>query len=299
MNRSLIPSPRSTLAAGLLWSLFCVSCATTNPPPLSSVDSSVRLPRDEERLWDESRLEERTLLQHIDLYEDEDFEQYTRSIIDRLAPDGSADVVRVSQYGAPRYGESYEVYLIEGSAPNAFSYPHGSIYVTTGLLSRVTSEDQLAAIIAHEMHHIDRRHSLRLLRQEKNQRRRWLTFGIVTTAALIALDVDAIHDGDWFRHDVFATLTDGFVAVGIEGFAFAAQASVEGFGERMEWEADEGGFSRLAAAGYDVEEAASIFDLLIDGLDADADGSRNFLYSNPTELASRRGHLQAWIAASP
>lgn len=275
-------------ASCLLWSFLGVSCATTNPPPLSSVDGSVRPPRDEERLWDESRLEERTLLQHLDLYEDDDFEDYTRSIIDRLA-----------SAGPDRPVDNYEVYLIQNSEPNAFSYPHGSIYVNTGLLSRITSEDQLAALIAHEMHHIDRRHSLRLLRQEKNQRRRWLTFGIVTTVALIALDIDAIHNEDWLRHDVFATLTDGFVEVGFEGFALAAQASVEGFGERMEWEADEGAFTRLAAAGYDVEEAASIFDLLIDELDDTADGTRSFLYSNPTQLASRRSHLQSWIESNP
>ncbi|MBZ0112351.1 MAG: M48 family metalloprotease [Thermoanaerobaculia bacterium] len=291
MNRFPDSPPQYGVATAVLWSLFCVSCATTNPPPLSSVDPSVRPPRDEERLWDESRLEERTLLQHVNLYQDDDFYDYTRSIIERLVAAGP--ILPTSPI------DNYEVYLIESGELNAFSYPHGSIYINTGLLSRIGSEDQLAALIAHEMHHIDRRHSLRLLRQEKNQRRRWLTFGIVTTAALIALDIDAIHDEDWVRHDIFATLTDGFLALGFEGYALAAQASVEGFGQRMEWEADEGAFVRLAAAGYDTVEAASVFDLLIDGLDENANETRTFLYSNPAELAARRGHLQAWIAANP
>jgi len=43
--------------------------------------------------------------------------------------------------------------------PNAFALPNGSIYVTTGLLALLDNESQLAAIIAHELTHVMRRHT--------------------------------------------------------------------------------------------------------------------------------------------
>jgi predicted Zn-dependent protease len=41
---------------------------------------------------------------------------------------------------------------------NAFSLPGGSVYVGEGLLDLMTSEDQLAAVLGHEVEHIDHYH---------------------------------------------------------------------------------------------------------------------------------------------
>lgn len=52
-----------------------------------------------------------------------------------------------------------QVRIIEDPELNAFAYPNGVIYLTTGVLAHTRNEDQLAAIIAHEMIHYIRRHS--------------------------------------------------------------------------------------------------------------------------------------------
>lgn len=46
---------------------------------------------------------------------------------------------------------------------NAFATPGGYIYVYTGLIKFLDSEDQLAGVMGHEMAHADRRHSTRQL----------------------------------------------------------------------------------------------------------------------------------------
>ncbi|NIO04309.1 MAG: M48 family metalloprotease [Proteobacteria bacterium] len=49
-------------------------------------------------------------------------------------------------------------FIIKRSEPNAFAIPGGRIFVTTGLIRLVDSEDELAAVLSHEIAHVVRRH---------------------------------------------------------------------------------------------------------------------------------------------
>lgn len=51
------------------------------------------------------------------------------------------------------------------SVLNAFCTPGGYIYVYTGILKFLDSEDQLAGVLGHEIGHADRRHSTRQMTQ--------------------------------------------------------------------------------------------------------------------------------------
>lgn len=50
------------------------------------------------------------------------------------------------------------IYLEETSNINAFAVAGGHVWVTTGLLNFIRSNDELAGIIGHELVHIDRKH---------------------------------------------------------------------------------------------------------------------------------------------
>lgn len=57
---------------------------------------------------------------------------------------------------------TYQVHIIQDTHNiNAFSIAGGHIYITTKMLDSVLSIDELAFIIAHEMAHIDDKHSIR------------------------------------------------------------------------------------------------------------------------------------------
>jgi beta-barrel assembly-enhancing protease len=57
----------------------------------------------------------------------------------------------------------YSIQLIEEESPNAFITPGGHIFITSGLLNMVNSENALAMVIAHEMAHQIHRHPIRSL----------------------------------------------------------------------------------------------------------------------------------------
>ncbi|MBK1879140.1 M48 family metalloprotease [Pelagicoccus mobilis] len=62
-----------------------------------------------------------------------------------------------------RFKFSFKV--IDDPMPNAFALPGGYIYVTRGILSLVTNEDELACVMAHEIIHVTERHSVKQMRK--------------------------------------------------------------------------------------------------------------------------------------
>ncbi|MCL6535778.1 MAG: M48 family metalloprotease [Armatimonadetes bacterium] len=71
-----------------------------------------------------------------------------------------------------RYGESgpapfqYTFRIIDEKDVNAFSVPGGFIFVNKGLLEFVSSDDELAAVLAHEIAHAAHRHVMKLIRDD-------------------------------------------------------------------------------------------------------------------------------------
>ena len=70
---------------------------------------------------------------------------------------------------------------------NAFSLPGGPVYVGEGLLDLMTSEDQLAAVLGHEIEHIDHYHCAERVQIEAHLRH--LQLGIVGAVVQIPLSV--------------------------------------------------------------------------------------------------------------
>jgi len=61
-------------------------------------------------------------------------------------------------------GFDYDLTVLEGGTVNAFAIPGGNIFIYKGMLDFVGSDDELAAVLAHELTHAERRHSLKQLR---------------------------------------------------------------------------------------------------------------------------------------
>lgn len=62
---------------------------------------------------------------------------------------------------------NYQFKIIEREGPNAFAFPGGFIFITADLLDYVQSDDELAAVIAHEMGHVIHQHSIKQLKDSK------------------------------------------------------------------------------------------------------------------------------------
>ena len=285
---------RSALLAAAL--LLVLSCVSTRLPPISSQGSGFAPLRDEQALWQESRAEEAKLLAHVRLVGDSRLEAYLDRVAARLNP--------ASASGAPgRSAIEYRVRVIADPSLNAFAYPHGSIYLHSGLVARLDGEDELATVLGHEMTHVDGRHMLRRNRSAHN-REVGFTVAAVAAAVAIAVATDGAWSGDdWGRSEAAVAFGNVFLDFGLQ---LAWVASIDGYGRALEAEADEGGFARMAAAGYDVREAPKVYQALLDdglddGLDKGGEHRRAeaFFFSSHPRLRERQAAAGSYLARHP
>lgn len=57
----------------------------------------------------------------------------------------------------------YEFYLLDNPQMNAFAIPGGKIFIFKGLIKELESTEQLAAVLSHEIGHIEEKHVLKKL----------------------------------------------------------------------------------------------------------------------------------------
>ncbi len=73
-----------------------------------------------------------------------------------IAAAGKALSARTHRPGLP-----YSFAVLDSPVVNAFAVPGGYVYVTRGILALMSSEAELAAVLGHELGHINARHSVR------------------------------------------------------------------------------------------------------------------------------------------
>ena len=104
----------------------------------------------------------------------------------RVLPD-DPDAPRVERLGrkiaagSTRPNLPWTFKVVDEKTPNAFALPGGPIYVTKGLLAMKVTDDELAGVLAHEVAHINQKHSVKRIEQA-------LTIAIVSDIALRRAD---------------------------------------------------------------------------------------------------------------
>jgi predicted Zn-dependent protease len=264
-------------------SLVAISCVSTNLAPISSQGRGFQPLPDERRLWRESRAEEKTLLDKVRPYHDPELEVYLEEVVERLNPPAMAANPDVR----------YKVRVVEDPTLNAFAYPHGSIYIHTGLLARMENEDELATVLGHEMTHVEDRHMLRYQRSAHNKEVGFTVAAIAAYVAVAAVAGNAADHGNWGQAEALDAF--GQVLVGL-GLQLAFLASVNGYGRDLEEEADRGGFAKLAAAGYDLHQAPKVYQVLYDDR-GDSRRAEAFFFGSHPRLTERIDVTERYVAA--
>lgn len=159
--------------------------------------------------------------------------------------------------------------------PNAFALPNGSIYVTTGLLSLMDNESQLAAIIAHELTHVMRRHTYQ---HNRSNRKKFLTMNIMSAIGAYA-PMSAV----------------GAVIMVVTTVApFIMVATMYGYSRELEREADLKGIDMMISAEYPPEEMIQVMKLL--NKDIEGENIRLFYNDHPS-LDERIKYLSGYLGA--
>lgn len=116
--------------------------------------------------------------------------------------------------------------------PNAIALPDATIVVTDELVDIADNDDEIAAVLLHEIGHVEQRHSLRQLISHA---------GLATLAGLVFGDISGI----------------GGVLLAMPGMLMEQSYSRE-----LEWEADTYALARLEQVGLDGRDFTTILDRL-------------------------------------
>ena len=120
---------------------------------------------------------------------------------------------------------------------NAFALPGGYVYVNRGVLSRASNESELAGVLAHEIEHVVRRHSVKQMEQVNNA-----NIGVALACTLTNVCNNQVTQA----------------AIQVGGSAYFAKNS-----RADEVQADEGGFSTVMRAGINPRGMLTFFNKLL------------------------------------
>ncbi len=138
-------------------------------------------------------------------------------------------------------------HLIDMPEPNAFALPGGQIFITRGMLALDLTDDELAALLGHEIAHVALKHGTRM------QRRAALLSGL-SMAALVGVAATAGRNDSEQRHpgEIYGGNNSGDL---IQGTAMAGAAVTEllvrDYSRGFEDESDLEGQRWAAGAGFD------------------------------------------------
>ncbi len=198
--------------------LVMAACTTTNSAKLESGERP-DLRSTEAGLWYQMDKYEQQIATSALVEEDVELNRYVRGVLCKIT--------------GP-YCNDLRLYIINQPHFNATMAPNGSMYVWTGLLLRMQSEDQLATVLGHEFAHYQHRHSLQKFEAAK------------ATAEFIS----------------FFSLATAGVGGGFIGLAAAVGGvgAIQSYSRELEHEADGEGAKLIISKGYNPWEAVKIWE---------------------------------------
>jgi predicted Zn-dependent protease len=149
---------------------------------------------------------------------------------------------------------TYQFFVIEQDDLNAFTVPGGRVYIFSGLIDKLETEDQIASVLAHEIGHCAARHTIKKFQAA-------LGYNLISSIVLGQVGGPQAQE--------VASMSSNMIM----SIVFSA------YGRQDEYEADRLGVKYLHAAGYDP--AASVESLEILARETQDGGAPLILRSHP------------------
>ena len=207
---------RTKLSLFLLLGLLC-SCSVN---PVTGKQDFVMISENQEIQM--GREYNAQILKQYPVYQDPRLQEYVQSIGESLA------------LKSHRPNLVYRFTVLDSPDINAFALPGGYIYINRGLMSYLSTEEELAAVLGHEIGHVTARHSVRQYSQAQ-------LMGILSTAI-----------------EINSGRTAGNIA------NLASGALLSGYGRDMELEADDLGAQYIYQDGYSPQGMYEVLSVLKD-----------------------------------
>jgi predicted Zn-dependent protease len=171
----------------------------------------------------------------------------------------------------------YHFLLLDSDEINAFAAPGGFIFLSRGMVRLCRTEDDLAAVLAHEVGHVELQHALRAIKSSR------------LTSALTTLAMEGAKN---FGGEQLAQLTQAF-----EGSITDITGTLmnSGYARKQERQADEAALRILQAIGYDPHALVAVLDEMQKDLKPDG---HDFAATHPPP-AERVKDLRGMLADQP
>ena len=176
----------------------------------------------------------------------------------------------------PNPFKGYHFAVLDTQEINAFACPGGIIFITRGLIQTCKNEDQLAAVLAHEVGHVANKDGINSISQA-----RWTqVFTAMGTEAAkqyggVAGNLVSLFEGS--IDDVFKTIV------------------VNGYSRQAEETADAAALTELTKAGYDPNAMV----ILLTTMEAKGKGSTSGIFKTHPPTSERLAKVKASVGQSP
>jgi predicted Zn-dependent protease len=224
--------PRLTLGAVLLALTGCATLnsaldvATANNPGAQKTVAAFRSSAadiSESEEYYIGRSVAAQVLQRYKTYDDAKLNGYLQTVLQIVAMSSDRPVTF----------KGYHIQVLDTDEINALSAPSGFVFITTGLLKQIKSEDQLACVLAHEVAHVSLKHGLKTIKTAR------------LTSAFTILGTEAAKS---YTGDQLSQLTDQFQGSIND---IVNNLVVNGYSRGKEFEADKYGAKYAGQALYD------------------------------------------------
>lgn len=175
-------------------------------------------------------------------------EKSNRDILSKQgAIEGTDDAKRLDAIGqrlarvCDRKDLQYHFHLVESDELNAFTVPGGHIYFYTALFHALAADDEIAAVLAHELGHCTARHIIKRFEAS-------VGYNIVRAVAVNAIAWKVPVPG-----------LSSAVGLGADG---AMKLATGAYSRHDEYEADRLGIKYLYLAGFDLDAMIKMFEVL-------------------------------------
>lgn len=136
----------------------------------------------------------------------------------------------------------YHFLVLNSSEINAIACPGGFIFICSGLTDMASNEDELAAILAHEVAHVTLQHGISSIDQA-----RWTEFGaLVAQESMQRSDISDLENAANDYGDIVEDVVSNIIT--------------KGYSRETEYQADSLAAAICASAGYDPGALSSILE---------------------------------------
>jgi predicted Zn-dependent protease len=175
----------------------------------------------------------------------------------------------------PEFYNGYHIMILDSTEINAISSPGGHIFITRGLLELTGSEDDLAAIIAHEVAHIQLAHAVAIINRVK-----------------LTEDLGALGAASAATAAKEASVPERTVLFGNAVVELVNTLMKNGYSQALEYEADLYALALLAVSGYQSSALINMLNVLRQA----QPGRPGGLYDTHPGPASRIAALEPHLA---